>query len=423
MGSDGTLGSLASSGSEANSPEFKAQALASGSLARALNLLTDLVRHPTFEPRQCIGTAPFVIDAMTACGFDIEEHYPKNRDGHPLPVIIGWLGPRTRQPDILLCAHMDTSPPGTGWSRDPYGAERSGGVLFGRGAVVSKSDIACFIFAAEAAHQAAGGAYARTIAVAVTSDEGAGGDYGAAYLLKDLNIQPKIAIFPGMTDVVADAHKGCVQVKVRIAGTACHQSILKPNEDAMRRASALCKDIYLLADRLAPHQSSAGALLPTLNVTRICGGTEFGMAPHEVDVWIDRRVSPEEQLQAARDELLSLINANVESSNARVTCEVVRMAEPMRATGKQRHFLDLLREEAKLAFGKELTVAGSPLYTDARWFSSAGIPTIMYGAGEADIQVSGANGINERVPEECVEQAMVILARAMVRVVTERLNA
>ena len=57
---------------------------------------------------------------------------------------------------------------------------------------------------------------------------------------------------------------------------------------------------------------------------------------------------------------------------------------------------------------------------EARWYSNADIPTIMYGAGESDIRVSGANGIDERVPEACLEQATVILARAMVRFISER---
>jgi acetylornithine deacetylase/succinyl-diaminopimelate desuccinylase-like protein len=399
----------------------KAQALAQASKNQALELLSALVRHQTYGPGQCATAAPLITSEMVGNGFDLEEHCPVNEAGDHLPVIIGWLGQRTRQPDILLCAHMDTSPAGGGWTREPYDAEREGGFLYGRGSVVSKSDVACFIHAARAAYHASEIGRESTIAVAITSDEGSGGDFGASYVLNHLEIRPAIAIFPGVTDVATIAHNGCVQVKVRIAGTACHQSLLSPAEDAMRRASALCSDIYALADRLALRGSATpGISGPTLNVTRIFGGTEFGMAPREVEIWIDRRVTPDEELDASRQEILEVIDKKVVGSATQLSREVVRMADPMRPSDKQDHFVRLLDEEAKAAFGKHLVVAGSTLYTDARWFSNADIPTIMYGAGEADIRVSGANGIDERVPEECLEQATVILARAMVRFISER---
>lgn len=189
----------------------------------------------------------------------------------------------------------------------------------------------------------------------------------------------------------------------------------------MRRAAALCGDIYALADRLTLHPSATpGTTAPTLNITRIFGGTEFGMAPREVEIWIDRRVTPDEQLDAARDELLDVIDKKTTKSTTLLTHKVVRMAEPMRPSEKQHHFAKLLSEEAQAAYGKRLINAGSALYTDARWYSNADIPTIMYGAGESDIRVSGANGIDERVPEACLEQATVILARAMARFISER---
>ena len=399
----------------------RAHALAAASKEQVLDLLTALVRHPTHEVGQCVTAAPLVVSAMSRSGYDIEEHCPQNSAGDSLPVIIGWLGLRTHRPDILLCAHMDTSPAGGGWTREPYGAERDGGLVFGRGSVVSKSDVACFINAALAAYSATTAGSGRTIAVAITSDEGSGGDFGAAYILNELKLRPAVAIFPGVTDVATIAHNGCIQVKVRIAGMACHQSLVPPQEDAMRRAAALCGDIYALADRLTLHPSATpGITAPTLNITRIFGGTEFGMAPREVEIWIDRRVTPDEQLDAARDELLDVIDKQTTKSTTILTHKVVRMAEPMRPSEKQHHFAKLLGEEAQAAYGKRLINAGSALYTDARWYSNADIPTIMYGAGESDIRVSGANGIDERVPEACLEQATVILARAMVRFISER---
>ena len=95
------------------------------------------------------------------------------------------------------------------------------------------------------------------------------------------------------------------------------------------------------------------------------------------------------------------------------------MAEPMRPVESAKAFVKLLQGEAEMAFDKKLNVQGSTLYTDARWFSSAGIPTVMFGAGEADIKLSGANGSNERIPKRCLREGVAILARAIVRYCSE----
>ena len=51
---------------------------------------------------------------------------------------------------------------------------------------------------------------------------------------------------------------------------------------------------------------------------------------------------------------------------------------------------------------------------------SAGIPTVMFGAGESDISISRANGADERVPEHCLSDATSILACAIVRHLLDR---
>ena len=40
---------------------------------------------------------------------------------------------------------------------------------------------------------------------------------------------------------------------------------------------------------------------------------------------------------------------------------------------------------------------GVPLYTDARHYSAAGIPTVLYGAGPRSILEANAHGANEHV--------------------------
>ena len=378
------------------------------------SLLLALLSYPTDSLEGCRRAMPLIKEALANAGLAVESHSCGFAEEQSFPILIGWLGQRSARPDLLLCAHLDTSPPGSGWSRNPLGEDYDG-FIFGRGAVVSKSDIAVFIYAAKAARQFLQDLTDVSIAVAVTCDEGSGGDHGAAYLLDSLKLRPRMAILAGVSDVITIAHNGCVQLKVKLTGTACHQSLVPAREDAMRHATAICASLYAHADELAQRRSSIfGLAHPTLNVTKITGGSAFGMSPRDVEIWIDRRVNPDEDINVVRDDIISHIASLQTHTDVQMDIDIIRLAEPMRPSESVTAFVRLLQNEAKLAFGKSLEAQGSPLYTDARWFSNAGIPTIMFGAGESDIKVSGANGSDERVPKRCLREAVVILASALV---------
>ena len=84
-------------------------------------------------------------------------------------------------PTIALNAHGDVVPPGTGWTRDPYGAEIVDGWMFGRGAAVSKSDIATYAFAMLALEKS-GAELNGAVELHVTYDEEAGGEIGPRWI-------------------------------------------------------------------------------------------------------------------------------------------------------------------------------------------------------------------------------------------------
>src|SRR5208282_3436039 len=86
-------------------------------------------------------------------------------------------------PTIALNAHGDVVPPGSGWTHDPYGAEIVEGWMIGRGAAVSKSDIATYAFAMLAL-EGSGAALKGAVELHVTFDEEAGGEIGPRYLLE-----------------------------------------------------------------------------------------------------------------------------------------------------------------------------------------------------------------------------------------------
>jgi acetylornithine deacetylase len=60
---------------------------------------------------------------------------------------------RGGKPSLALVSHLDTVPPGEGWTRRPFAAETEGGRLYGRGASDAKASVAAMITAAADAEE------------------------------------------------------------------------------------------------------------------------------------------------------------------------------------------------------------------------------------------------------------------------------
>ena len=111
-------------------------------------------------------------------------------------------------PIIALNAHGDVVPPGLGWRRNPYGAMIEegphGGVMYGRGVAVSKSDFATYTWALLAlkAAVAQGAGLGGTLELHFTYDEEAGGLIGPKWLLDQGLVRPDAAIAAGFSYAV-----------------------------------------------------------------------------------------------------------------------------------------------------------------------------------------------------------------------------
>jgi acetylornithine deacetylase/succinyl-diaminopimelate desuccinylase-like protein len=64
--------------------------------------------------------------------------------------------------------------------------------------------------------------------------------------------------------------------------------------------------------------------------------------------------------------------------------------------------------------GEEIAPHGVPLYTDARHYSAAGIPTVLYGAGPRSMLEANAHRADERVKLTDVYMATEVIAGALV---------
>jgi acetylornithine deacetylase/succinyl-diaminopimelate desuccinylase-like protein len=307
-------------------------------------------------------------------------------------------------PCVALNAHGDVVPPGAGWRRDPYAADivedpTHGPTMYGRGVAVSKSDFATYTYALLALQAAASAGHRLlgTIELHFTYDEEAGGDIGPRRLLAERLTRPDYAIGAGFSYAVTTAHNGCLHLEVVVKGRQGHAAMPESGVDALEAANAILSALYDSRELLKARRSQVpGITHPTLNVGLIQGGINTNVVPDRVSFRIDRRIIPEEDPVQAEAALRALIQSSSRAFPG-ISLEIHRvlLALPLKRLPGAERLRQALQNAGERIFGVSIEDHGVPLYTDARHYTAAGIPTVLYGAGPRTLGEANGHAADE----------------------------
>lgn len=380
--------------------------------------LAELVKTPSDNPPgDCRAHAARAAALLTDLGFTVEKHPVPDADvrAHGMVSIVN-LVVRHRfgdGPTVALNAHGDVVPPGGGWTADPYGAEIRKGWMYGRGAAVSKSDFATYAFALLAL-KASGAKLDGAVELHFTYDEEAGGELGPKWLLDQKLTKPDYAIAAGFSYGVVTAHNGCLHLEVEVAGKSAHAAEPASGRDALEAANAVMQALYKLRRGYAKRRSKVpGIAHPTLTIGLINGGINTNVVPDRIVFRLDRRMIPEENPAEVEHELMRQIK-KAAAGRRGISCKVRRilLARALKPVGDQQRLTDAILAAARPMFGK-IKAHGVPLYTDARHYSAAGIPTVVYGAGPRTLLEANAHRADERLKLDDLYKATEVVALAL----------
>jgi acetylornithine deacetylase/succinyl-diaminopimelate desuccinylase-like protein len=320
-------------------------------------------------------------------------------------------------PVIALNAHGDVVPPGRNWTADPYGAEVRDGIMYGRGVAVSKSDFATYAFALRALQDAAakGARLDGTIELHFTYDEEVGGAIGPAWLLSQAITRPDYAISAGFSYGITTAHNGCLHLEVEVTGKSGHAAEPEKGIDALEAATGLLTDLYTLRKSYAATKSAiAGIVSPTLVVGLIKGGTNTNVVPDNVTFRLDRRIIPEENPAEVEATLTRQIHEFARRWPAvKVTVKRILLAVPFVPIAGQEKLVAALQRHGQAIIGEELKTHGVPIYTDARLYTSAGVPAVLYGAGPRTLVEANGHRADEKLSLDDLYRATEVVALAL----------
>lgn len=315
--------------------------------------------------------------------------------------------------NVVLNAHGDVVPPGLGWSVDPYGGEIIDGKMYGRGVAVSKSDIAAYSYAVLALNQVKEKLSGR-VDLAFTFDEETGGEIGPKWLIDQGHIKPDQAIVAGFSYSAVNAHNGCLHFEIKTTGKSAHAALPHTGIDAVEATSKLINALYDYRKTLAEKKSSIpGIDFPTLNVGLISGGINTNVVPDECTIRVDRRLIPEEDYIAAEAEFRELVQQAVSDiPGIKIEIRKILHAKSFGPVSKDTPVVQALAANWKLILkgDGELPVHGVPLYTDARHFFAAGIPTIMFGVGPKVLEEANGHRADENIRLSDLQAATKIIS-------------
>lgn len=392
-----------------------------------VRFLAELVKVPSDNPPgDCQAHAERAAELLEGLGFVVERHRVPAATVKAAGMIAATnLVVRKRfgdGPVVALNAHGDVVPPGAGWTKDPYGAEIVDGWMHGRGVAVSKSDFATYAFALLALQAAAeaGAGLKGTVELHFTYDEEAGGEIGPRWLLGQGVSKPDLSIGAGFSYSVVTAHNGCLHLEVTVSGKSAHAAMPYTGHDALEAATAILTALYDWRKRLSDKVSAIeGIGSPQCTVGLIEGGINTNVVPDRVTFRLDRRMIPEEDPAEVEADLRSLIEGAARNyKGIRVAITRILLARPLTPLKGGEHLVDRLSERATEVMGERVAAKGVPLYTDARHYTAAGIPTVLYGAGPRSIEEANAHRADERLPLSDLHKATQVMALTLYDLLT-----
>lgn len=391
--------------------------------AQEVDFLKAIVRVPSDNPPgDCAEAAEVAAGLIEALGYEVERH--------PVPeAFVRAYGMRSvtnlvirrrfgtgAGPVIALNAHGDVVPPGEGWTADPYGGEERGGAIYGRGAAVSKSDFATYVFALRALEtEAEERGLDGTVEIHLTYDEEAGGFVGPKWLIAQGLTKPDFAISAGFSYAVTVAHNGCLHLEIVVRGRQAHAAMPESGADALEATTPILAALYAERHRLADVVSAEkGIGSAKLTVGLISGGINTNVVPDRVALRLDRRLIPEENGEAVEAALVALVQAAAPATpGIEVECRRIMLAEPLKPLPGVERLVEPLTRHASAVLGTPVEPTGVPLYTDARHYSEAGIPTVLYGAGPRSILEANAHSADEHLELADLKAATLVIAETL----------
>ncbi|MBI3706462.1 MAG: M20/M25/M40 family metallo-hydrolase [Proteobacteria bacterium] len=293
------------------------------------------------------------------------------------------------RPVCSLYYHVDTVPPGAGWTRPPLSLTRDGARLIGRGVADMKGTIAATLAALRLIDRHGLALRFDPLLLFCTDEEG--GLYpGIRYLAEQGLIEGHLLNFNG--GAAPRIWAGCfgsVDFTISVHGRGGHSGDPGQGINAVEESVPLLNALLALKADVegrisalpAPPHFDGRKLTARLTIAAAHGGQKGSSLPARFDILLNRRYAPEEDFAAVRAEIETIIAKAMKGTRALAveTRMIGHLAPVSDPTGP--HWP---RWQAALSRGfgfapRSFRAWGSSTSSDMGWVQRAGIREILLG--------------------------------------------
>jgi len=321
-------------------------------------------QNPTHNEKEI---AEFIKDFLEDLKLYAEiEEFDKNRSS-----VVASIG---KGEGLLLNGHIDTVPPVSEWTKDPFKAKVEGNKIFGLGSSDMKGGVAAILIAVS---KLAKEKFKRKLLLTFVADEEVN-QRGSEHLIqkrKDLFKDVEYGIVAEPTELkIETAQKGVVDFKVLFSGKSAHGSRPEEGDNAIYKATAFVEEVKKLIKDL--EKTKHKVLGPgTINIGKIEGGIKVNIVPDSCVIEVDRRLIPGETPQIAKQQLEDILKKL--HIDGRIDQVVGRF--PLQVSEKS----PIVQELLKI---KKYKINFSTGYTEAELYKTkAGVECIVFGPGNHKI--------------------------------------
>lgn len=277
-------------------------------LPTEVTLLRDLVATPSVSGTE-EGIARYVEQWAT------DHRLPTTRDETAVIIRVGGHKPGPR---LAFVSHLDTVPPGEGWTRDPFKATLEGDKLYGRGSGDAKASVAAMLSAAADLAATGGPSHGELVVVLGYGEEtrttsmpqavARHGPFDAAVVGEPTNLD------------IAVAQRGLMMVDLVATGDQRHAGYASDG-GFINAVSLLAADLLALTS-LAQDRPHPVLGHPTLTATMLEAGVSRNVTPPSAKAVLDIRSTPAWTHQELGAELKKHLRSEVIVTSERlVPCE------------------------------------------------------------------------------------------------------
>ncbi|MCK9266741.1 M20/M25/M40 family metallo-hydrolase [bacterium] len=318
-----------------------------------LDVTSTLVSFATTEdrPEEVEKAYAYIKDFLKDDTVNIEEYEKEGKKS-----LILYKGSKRKKFRFILLCHIDVVPA----KKELFVPKVVDNKLYGRGALDMKAGCAVALMLMKNLKN-------QDFAVIYTSDEEIGGMNGAKYLVEKGYSAEFVIVLESTNYKIIYERKGALRIIVSAEGKSVHSSVPWEGVNALERLISTYKEVKQGFPVITEESSEDEKYQKSLNLALMKGGDVFNKVPDDAIMYLDVRYSKLDDPK----EIISFVEKISKKNN----CKIAKSwYTPTLYTDKNNKYLQQLLKISKSELARRYGAS------DGRYFSTAGIPAIDFGA-------------------------------------------